>query len=403
MDTKKLRTLLFRPLSVFLISVTSTILFMIAIVVLSHGKKSFFSLYYVAPIGIPFVAFIFDRAERANRFSKKQIYIDSIIVVASLLRTEFPIPFYSGHSLFLTYAMLTSKTWVAQLTAIAVMLQVLYLKIFVWHDYEVFGGIALGVIAAIVFLHQRRLKSAHNVNYYPDELQTNIRRVSKKTMDTKLKIGDSVVVKQGFKDEELETDLSGWQGRIIDIREADDENEILIDIAWDNITLRNMPKSYIEESEEEGMDWTEYALYASDLELTQSRDTETNVKDSKEEINECVRFLSWGEQGKRINKILSGYDENEFLYAWGEYLDDNLAFPFEAEISPDADDRGPLKTGDKVIVHGIEDVDDLYGIIVELRRGREKFHFPLCDIEPKSKDDATNQIVMDYVVWFANR
>ena len=158
MDTKKLCALLFHPLSVLFISVASTILFMTAIVVFSQGKKSFFSLYYLAPIGVPFIAFIFDRAERASGFSKKQIYVDSIIVVASLLRAEFLIPFYSGHALFLTYAMLTTKTWVARLTAVAVMIQVLYLKIFVWHDYEVFGGIALGVIAAIVFLYQSPFK-----------------------------------------------------------------------------------------------------------------------------------------------------------------------------------------------------------------------------------------------------
>lgn len=147
----KLRAFIFHPLTVLSVSILATLLFATIMVVRSNGHTTFRSLYYVAPIGIPFFAFIFDRAENARELNKRQIYIDTIIIVASFLRMEFLIPFYSGHALFLTYAIFATRTWVARLTAIAVMIQVLYLKIFVWGNVEVFGGIIIGSIAALLF------------------------------------------------------------------------------------------------------------------------------------------------------------------------------------------------------------------------------------------------------------
>jgi hypothetical protein len=48
-------------------------------------------------------------------------------------------------------------------------------------------------------------------------------------------------------------------------------------------------------------------------------------------------------------------------------------------------------------------VDDLYGVIVDLRHGRRKYAFPLCDLEVTDKHSPNYQIVRDYAVWFANR
>jgi hypothetical protein len=152
----KLRTFIFHPLTVLSLSILATLSFCIAIILRSKGHTTFYSLYYVAPIGISFFAFLFDRAENAKELNKKQIYIDTIIIVASLLRMEYLIPFYSGHALFLTYAIFATRTWVARLTAIAVMIQVLYLKIFVWGSVEVFGGILFGLAAGLIFLKQTK-------------------------------------------------------------------------------------------------------------------------------------------------------------------------------------------------------------------------------------------------------
>jgi hypothetical protein len=51
------------------------------------------------------------------------------------------------------------------------------------------------------------------------------------------KIGDSVVVKSGVKDPDLGIDIAGWQGRIAEIEKKDSS----VGIAWDSMTLKNMP------------------------------------------------------------------------------------------------------------------------------------------------------------------
>jgi len=51
----------------------------------------------------------------------------------------------------------------------------------------------------------------------------------------------------------------------------------------------------------------------------------------------------------------------------------------------------------------IESEEDLYGIIVEVRFGRKKRYFPLCDLETIDLDDEGKQASCDYRVWFANR
>jgi hypothetical protein len=52
---------------------------------------------------------------------------------------------------------------------------------------------------------------------------------------------------------------------------------------------------------------------------------------------------------------------------------------------------------------GIGLVDDLYGVIVDLRHGRLTCAFPLCDLEVIDERSPNHQPVRDYAVWFANR
>jgi hypothetical protein len=58
------------------------------------------------------------------------------------------------------------------------------------------------------------------------------------------------------------------------------------------------------------------------------------------------------------------------LDAWQKYLEKTLTFPFDAVVSG-YQDKGPLQSGDRVSVKKISIVDDIYGIIIELRRGQK--------------------------------
>jgi hypothetical protein len=112
-----------------------------------------------------------------------------------------------------------------------------------------------------------------------------------------------------------------------------------------------------------------------------------------------------GAQGKRIQEVLKNINRDDAwknMEAWGTHFEKALQFPFEAEVS-EPRDYGPLYMEDKVKVLEITTVDDLYGVIVKIRKGRKIYHFPLCDLEVCDKKSSNYEHVDDYAVWFANR
>jgi hypothetical protein len=108
---------------------------------------------YMVPIVVPFVAYVLDRGERWSERNVWQRLVDVIVVLIAMWRVVGNVPFVSGHTLFLTYCILTCRSLVARLTGVAVMAQTMYLKYLVWHDWVTSTcGIVLGSIAAIIVL-----------------------------------------------------------------------------------------------------------------------------------------------------------------------------------------------------------------------------------------------------------
>lgn len=85
-----------------------------------------------------------------------------------------------------------------------------------------------------------------------------------------------------------------------------------------------------------------------------------------------------------------------------EYLNNNLKFPFEATVFNRDEDTEELDNGDIVSVKKIEGTFDLYGIVVEVRKGRRKYLIPLCELEVSDKSSSNYIMVDDYSDWFAN-
>lgn len=216
---------------------------------------------------------------------------------------------------------------------------------------------------------------------------------------TPFKLGDSVVVKPGIKGEDFDLDLSGWQGRVVEI--TDDQ---MVNIAWDSVTLRKLPVAYIEASEEDGMGWGEYYLALADVEPASARDKPKDVERVMAELSTRHGWAAMGDEGRRIQKVLSDVepgDDDEAFEAWQEYLTEKLSFPFEAEISEPQ--RGPLRMGDRVIVKDIDDVVDLYGILAAVKHDKGRYQIPLCDLEVTDQKSPNYLPVSDYSCWFTNR
>ena len=149
------RQYLFHPVTVLLVSVFAAAIFALVVTLVFEGDFRWFLLYYFTPIGIPFVAFLLDRAEQHILASKALWAIDLIVVILALIRASIRIPLISGHALFLVYCLLSARSKVARITAVLVLAQVIYLKIFVTHDTALFGGVIAGCLAALVY---QRLK-----------------------------------------------------------------------------------------------------------------------------------------------------------------------------------------------------------------------------------------------------
>ena len=216
-----------------------------------------------------------------------------------------------------------------------------------------------------------------------------------------MKAGDSVVVKSGTKDPDLEIDIGGWQGRIVEI----DKNQKTFLIEWDSHTLKHMPSEVIEQCEAMNWDWERMYLYQEDIDPADPRDNNEDRENISSHLNNKYSWAGLGEEGKRILNVLekakSGDDIDAFD-AWERHLKEVLKLPFEAVVS-EFQEKGPLQQGDKVKVHGFEAWDDLYGIIVSIRAGRRKYAVPLCDLEVIDRTSSNYQPVKDYAVWFANR
>jgi len=225
---------------------------------------------------------------------------------------------------------------------------------------------------------------------------------------SKLQLGDSVVVKPNIEELDLNINIGGWQGRVAEIEEEDS----LIGIDWDSLTLKQIPDKTIVYCEVEGLDWARAYLAPEDLEQTTARDSVDDVEEAIEQI-ESKHDFSWLDEGadeteeidRRIYTILDNAEDEseEAAYeAWQEHFQEVLQFPFEAEVV-EWQEEGPLQEGDKVKVVSIYEDDDIYGILVSLRHGRKKYEFPLCDLEVLDKSSANYQPVKDYAIWFANR
>jgi len=212
-------------------------------------------------------------------------------------------------------------------------------------------------------------------------------------------IGDFVRVKEGIMcPDDDSVCIGGWQGRISDI-----QDDGIVEISWDSVTLRQLSDDYIRQSETEGLGWAQMCLSVHELEPARPRDSEAEAVAVAEGIEHKVQWIDMGKEGARIAKVLAdAEDADREVEAWNKHLMQVLVFPFEAKVS-EVQERGPLDYGDRVQVQGIVEADDLYGILVDVQCGRKHLVFPLCDLTVGDRKSANYTPVQDYCVWFANR
>ena len=121
----------------------------------------------------------------------------------------------------------------------------------------------------------------------------------------------------------------------------------------------------------------------------------------KFECPECGAIFI--EDGERKTTMVKGKKRD-----WCKYLAENLSLPFEAvvtEISDEelfgAGDPGPIRYKDKLTVISVDFEEDLYGVLVSVKKGRKKYAYPLIDLEPTDKQSANAKLLNNYGAWFS--
>ncbi|MBI4630719.1 MAG: hypothetical protein HY740_03205 [Chloroflexi bacterium] len=198
--------------------------------------------------------------------------------------------------------------------------------------------------------------------------------------------------------------LSGWQGWITEIYPPDDSEPTVL-VQWDAATLKDMPLWWIQDAVCDGDSFVEFNIYEREIEKAQPRGTQREAEKLGERLNKIYRFLDLGEEGERITAVLettTKFTEEGFFDAWHQHLRANLQIPFEATVE-EPQERGQIRAGHKIVITGIQSVEDLYGILIKGRWKNENVVFPLCDLKATDKKSPNYHLTSDYAVWFANR
>jgi hypothetical protein len=112
------------------------------------------TLQYFVPLMVPMIAFMFERVEHVREANFFQHGLDFLVFGLAVGRVVGDVPYISGHTLLLSYALVCSRSRIVRISAILVLVQTLYLKYFLWHDFVTSNvGIILGsALALLVFL-----------------------------------------------------------------------------------------------------------------------------------------------------------------------------------------------------------------------------------------------------------
>ena len=143
---------IFHPLTILTCALLATVVFVKLMLPLRRfaGPGRFYLWAYHAPIGFAFVTYLFDRIERWSQLQWRQWLVELPVLALALTRTLLPVPYISGHALFLNYVLLTTPPGLAWWIAALVFIDVAYIKLVRLRDATLIGGIGVGLFAGLL-------------------------------------------------------------------------------------------------------------------------------------------------------------------------------------------------------------------------------------------------------------
>jgi hypothetical protein len=114
---------------------------------------------YFVPLMVPLIAFMLERVEHVREANFFQHGVDYLVFGLAVGRVVGSVPYISGHTLLLSYALLQSRSKLVRISSILVLAQTLFLKYFVWGDFVTSNvGIALGCTLAFLVAFSKKIQ-----------------------------------------------------------------------------------------------------------------------------------------------------------------------------------------------------------------------------------------------------
>lgn len=160
---------IFQPGFVLLCSLTGAALVGLYLYRYEHVRANILdpggTFWYFVPLMVPCFAFMIERVQHVRQANFFQHGVDFLVFGLAVGRiTGDDIPYVSGHTLLLSYMLVSSRSNIVRIAAILVLGQTLFLKYYVWGDFVTSNvGLLLGTaLALIVWWVSRRLTHSSN-------------------------------------------------------------------------------------------------------------------------------------------------------------------------------------------------------------------------------------------------
>lgn len=131
---------IFQPHLVFLYSLTGAALVGLYLLLNEHVRATVLdpagTFQYFVPLMVPCFAFMFERVEHVRKANFFQHGVDFLVfglAVGRVMGSE--VMHVSGHTVLLSYMLVSSTSRIVRITSILVLGQTLFLKYYVWGDF----------------------------------------------------------------------------------------------------------------------------------------------------------------------------------------------------------------------------------------------------------------------------
>ena len=145
----------FQPRLVLLCSLTGAALVGLYLLRHEHVRENVLdpagAFQYFVPLMVPCFAFIIERVQHVRKANFFQHGVDFLVFGLAVGRVVGNVPYVSGHTLLLSYMLVSSRSKLVRIASILVLGQTLFLKYYVWGDFVTSNvGIVLGCTLALI-------------------------------------------------------------------------------------------------------------------------------------------------------------------------------------------------------------------------------------------------------------